>query len=90
VVVNQQTILNNNKLKQKTMKLNKEQILSIIRQVLTTTGAILITTGVMNEGMTTEILGIIMTLVSAVWSIVDKTDASMAQKLTAFKAKAKK
>lgn len=72
------------------MKLNKEQILSIIRQVLTTTGAILITTGLMKEGMTTEILGIIMTLVSAVWSIVDKTDASMAQKFTAFKAKAKK
>jgi hypothetical protein len=72
------------------MKLNKEQILSIIRQVLTTTGAILITTGLMKEGMTTEILGIIMTLISSVWSIVDKTDANMAKKFTALKAKAKK
>ncbi len=34
------------------MKLNKEQILSIVRQVLTATGAILITAGVMKEGMT--------------------------------------
>jgi hypothetical protein len=72
------------------MKLNKEQILSIVRQFLTATGAILITTGIMKEGMTTEILGTIMTLVSAVWSIVDKTDASMAQKIETFKAKMKK
>jgi uncharacterized protein YaaQ len=72
------------------MKLNKEQILSIIRQVLTTTGAILITTGLMKEGMTTEILGIIMTLVSAVWSIVDKTDASIIQKFDNIQAKLKK
>ena len=72
------------------MKLNKEQILSIIRQVLTATGAILITTGLMKEGITTEILGTIMTLISTVWSIVDKTDASMAQKFTAFKTKTKK
>jgi hypothetical protein len=72
------------------MKLNKEQILSIVRQVLTATGAILITTGLMKEGMTTEVLGTIMTLISAVWSIVDKTDANMAQKIETFKAKMKK
>jgi hypothetical protein len=72
------------------MKLNKEQILSIIRQVLTTTGAILITTGLMKEGMTTEILGIIMTLISSVWSIVDKTDASIIQKFDNIQAKLKK
>ena len=44
----------------------------------------------MKEGMTTEVLGTIMTLISAVWSIVDKTDASMAQKIETFKAKMKK
>ncbi len=72
------------------MKLNKEQILSIVRQVLTATGAILITAGVMKEGMTSEILGTIMTLISAVWSIVDKTDASIIQKFDNIQAKLKK
>jgi hypothetical protein len=66
------------------MKLNKEQILSIVRQVLTATGAILVTTGLMSEGITTEILGTIMTLVSAVWSIFDKTDTNMARKVESF------
>jgi len=72
------------------MKLNKEQILSIVRQVLTATGAILITAGVMKEGMTSEILGTVMTLISAVWSIVDKTDASIIQKFDNIQAKLKK
>jgi hypothetical protein len=72
------------------MGLNKEQILSIIRQVLTATGAILITAGVMKEGMTTEILGTIMTLISAVWSIVDKTDANIVKKFDNIQAKLKK
>jgi hypothetical protein len=72
------------------MGLNKEQILSIVRQVLTATGAILITAGVMKEGMTTEILGTIMTLISAVWSIVDKTDASIVKKADDIHAKLKK
>ena len=81
---------NNNKLKTKTMGLNKEQILSIIRQVLTATGAILITAGVMKEGMTTELLGTIMTLVSGVWSVVDKTDANIVKKFDNIQAKQKK
>jgi hypothetical protein len=72
------------------MGLNKEQILSIVRQVLTATGAILITAGVMKEGMTTEILGTIMTLISAVWSIVDKTDANIVKKFDNIQAKQKK
>ena len=72
------------------MGLNKEQILSIVRQVLTATGAILITAGVMKEGMTTEILGTIMTLISAVWSIVDKTDANIVKKFDNIQAKLKK
>lgn len=72
------------------MGLNKEQILSIIRQALTATGAILITAGVMKEGMTTEILGTIMTLISAVWSIVDKTDANIVKKFDNIQAKQKK
>lgn len=72
------------------MKLNKEQILSIIRQILTAAGVIMITTGVMETGIYTEIIGSIMTLISTIWSIVDKTDASMAQKMVDYQAKQKK
>ena len=81
---------NNNKLKTKTMGLNKEQILSIIRQVLTATGAILITAGVMQDGMYTELLGTIMTLISGIWSVVDKTDANIVKKFDNIQAKLKK
>jgi hypothetical protein len=71
-------------------KLNKEQILCIVRQVLTATGANLITLGLMNEGPVTEILGTIMTLVSTVWSVIDKTDTNMAKKAISFNARMKK
>jgi hypothetical protein len=81
---------NNNKLKTKTMKLNKEQILSIIRQVLTATGAILVTTGVMQDGIYTELLGTVMALISGIWSVVDKTDASLIKKADDVQAKQKK
>lgn len=69
--------------------MNKEQILSIVRQVLTALGVILLTTGVMQDGMFSEISGAIMTLISSIWSIVDKTDGSMTKKLEAFQSKMK-
>ena len=72
------------------MKLNKEQILSIIRQILTATGAILITTGVIQDGIYLELSGTLMALISGIWSVVDKTDASMVQKFAAFQARLKK
>jgi phage-related protein len=72
------------------MKLNKEQILSIVRQILTTTGAILVTAGVMQDGMHTELIGTIMTLISGVWSVVDKTDANIVKKFDNIQAKQKK
>lgn len=72
------------------MKLNKEQILSIIRQVLTATGAILVTTGVMQDGIYTELLGTVMALISGVWSIVDKTDTNIIKKFDNIQAKLKK
>ena len=72
------------------MKLNKEQILSIVRQVLTATGAILITTGLINDGVYYELIGTIMTLISGIWSVIDKTDANIIKKFDNIQAKLKK
>jgi hypothetical protein len=72
------------------MKLNKEQILSIVRQVLTATGAILITTGLINDAVYYELIGTIMTLISGIWSVIDKTDANIIKKFYNIQAKLKK
>ncbi len=54
------------------MKLNKEQVLGIIRHTMTFVGGILIAKGLTDEGMVSEISGAILTLVGSVWSIVVK------------------
>lgn len=70
--------------------MNKEQILSIIRYVLTTIGIYLVANGKGDEMTITQISGGIMAAISGIWSIVDKTDGSMAAKVEAFQAKTKK
>jgi hypothetical protein len=72
------------------MGLNKEQTLSIVRQILTATGAILITTGIINDGVYFELVGTVMTLISGIWSVVDKTDANIVKKFDNIQAKLKK
>jgi hypothetical protein len=72
------------------MKLNKEQVLSIIRYVLTAVGIILVTKGVTDDGTYTIITGAVLSAVSGIWSVLDKTDANMQKKFIAFQAKAKK
>jgi len=54
------------------MKLSKEQILGINRQAITFAGGICVRKGLDYETMVTEIIGGTMTLVGAIWSIVDK------------------
>jgi len=54
------------------MKLTKEQILGIIRHALTFAGGICVMKGLVDETVVTEIVGGAMTLIGAVWSIVDK------------------
>ena len=54
------------------MKLTKEQVLGIIRHTLTFVGGILITRGLLDETMVTELIGGAMTLTGAIWSIVAK------------------
>jgi hypothetical protein len=54
------------------MKLTKEQILGIVRHALTFIGGIVVMKGLVDETMVTEIIGGVMTLVGAVWSVIDK------------------
>jgi hypothetical protein len=57
------------------MKLTKEQVLGIVRHILTFGGGILVTKGLLDEGMVTEISGAVITLIGAIWSIVAKNKA---------------
>ena len=54
------------------MKLTKEQILGIVRHALTFVGGIVVMKGFVDDTMVTEIIGGVMTLVGAVWSVIDK------------------
>ena len=54
------------------MKLTKEQIMGIIRHGLRFVGGILVMKGLVDDTMVSEIIGGIMTLTGAVWSIIDK------------------
>lgn len=58
------------------MKLSKEQVLGIIRHALTFIGGIVVMKGITDETTVTEIVGGVVTLVGAIWSIVDKNVAA--------------
>lgn len=52
--------------------MNKEKILGIVRHTLTFVGGILIMKGIVDETIVTEIVGGVVALVGAIWSIFDK------------------
>ncbi len=52
--------------------MNKEQILGLVRHVLTFVGGYLITKGVIDETISTEAIGAIITLIGSVWSVASK------------------
>ena len=54
------------------MKLTKEQILGIVRHTLTFIGGIVIARGLVDETLVTEVIGGLLTLTGAIWSIIDK------------------
>jgi hypothetical protein len=54
------------------MKLTKEQVLGIVRHTLTFVGGIFIAKGLLDETTATEIIGGVLTLTGAIWSIVAK------------------
>lgn len=52
--------------------MSQEQILGIIRHILTFVGGYFVTKGLVEEGMSQELVGGVMTLIGTVWSIVAK------------------
>lgn len=54
------------------MNLNKEQVLGVVRHALTFFGGLIISKGLIDESTLSEITGSIITLIGAVWSIMEK------------------
>ena len=52
--------------------MNKQQTLGIIRHTLTFVGGLLVMNGVTTDAVTMEIVGVAMTLIGGIWSIVSK------------------
>jgi formylmethanofuran dehydrogenase subunit C len=52
--------------------MKKEQILGVIRHTLTFIGGIVIMKGITDEATITEIIGGIITVTGAIWSIIEK------------------
>lgn len=52
--------------------MSKERILGFVRHTLTFVGGLLVMKGIIDEAMTSEIIGGIMTLTGTIWSIFEK------------------
>jgi len=52
--------------------MTQEQVLGVVRHVLTAVGGILIAKGLVGEGNWTELTGAVMTLAGVIWSIKSK------------------
>lgn len=52
--------------------MTKEEVLGIVRHGLTFVGGILLTKGIIDEGLYLELSGALTTLVGIVWSIFNK------------------
>lgn len=50
--------------------LTKEQTLGIIRHILTGVGGALVTIGILETAMVTELIGCIVTTVGLIWSVI--------------------
>ncbi len=52
--------------------MNKEQVLGIVRHILTFGGGILVTKGLIEESISQEIVGAVITLIGTIWSALSK------------------
>ena len=50
----------------------KEQTLSLIRHILTFGGGPLVAKGVISAGFSTELVGLLVSLIGTAWGIIDK------------------
>jgi len=56
--------------------MSKEQILGLIRHLLTSVGAAVVMLGFFDEALVTEITGGLMTAIGFVWSYIEKIKKS--------------
>lgn len=56
--------------------MNKEKVLGIVRHLLTFAGGVLITQGVIDDALFTELFGAAMTLIGGIWSVVSKNSSA--------------
>lgn len=54
------------------MKLSKEEFLGLVRHGLTFVGGVIITGGLLDAGLYTELSGGLLTIAGVVWSILSK------------------
>lgn len=57
-------------------ELLKQQTLGIIRHALTFVGGIIVMKGLLDEGSVSEISGLTMTFIGAIWSVLEKRKKS--------------
>ena len=58
--------------------MNKDQILGIVRHVLTFGGGLLVMKGVVEDDIIQDVTGAAITFVGTVWSFIDKLKAAKA------------
>lgn len=58
----------------------KDQVLGIVRHVLTAVGAILVVKGYTDEGTVTLIIGAVLTAAGGIWSIFDKKEEKVLER----------
>lgn len=56
--------------------MNREQILGIVRHILTGAGAIVVLKGYTDEATITMVIGALITTIGGIWSIFDKKEAN--------------
>lgn len=55
--------------------MSKEQVLGVIRHVLTFAGGFFVTKGLVDDGLLVELVGGIITVVGGIWSVIAKKTA---------------
>lgn len=52
--------------------MDKEKVLGVVRHVLTFVGGVLVANGFFDDQIAQEIIGAVMTLTGAIWSVIAK------------------
>lgn len=70
--------------------MNKEQVLGIIRHILTAAGVILVYKGIVDDGTVLAVIGAVTSAVAGIWSLFDKTEANVLKRAESIKSKLNK